>query len=114
MHKFILCLLSDFNKNLVVMWLSLWYNPGIVITKERHGLEMTKELFVRDAAHVTKINEIACCESYDIWLHIGSVMLDAKSLLSLHMAAGERALVVVEDYIDEKRFDRLVRRMAAA
>lgn len=74
---------------------------------------MTREIDIKDARQVERINQLACEAPYEVWLHTDTVMLDARSLLGLFALIGKRAQVVAsEDEVDPRRFDRLVGKMA--
>lgn len=74
---------------------------------------MTKEIAIKDARQVERINQLACEAPYEIWLHTDTVMLDARSLLGLFALIGKKAQVVAaDDEVSPKRFDRLVSKMA--
>lgn len=72
---------------------------------------MVKELDIRDAAQVQKINELASEAPYEVWLSTDVVMLDARSLLGLYALVGQRVKVVAEDNVDPHRFNKLVAKM---
>lgn len=73
---------------------------------------MIKELTIKDAAQVEKINRLACEAPYEVWLSNSAVILDARSLLGLYALIGKRVNVVTEDSVDPKSLDRLVSKMA--
>lgn len=73
---------------------------------------MTKKLEIKNREQVEKINELACSAPYEVWLFTDTVMLDARSLLSLYSLIGQRVSVVTEDSVSPKTLDRLVARMA--
>ncbi len=73
---------------------------------------MTKEIDIKDARQVERINQLACEAPYEVWLHTDTVMLDARSLLGLFALIGKRAKVVAsEDQVDARQFDKLVSKM---
>lgn len=73
---------------------------------------MIKEIEIKSEEQVEKINKLACDAPYEVWLSSGSVMLDARSLLGLFALVGRKALVVVEDDVAPRSFQRLVAKMA--
>lgn len=73
---------------------------------------MLKEITIRDEAQINRINRLACSAPYEVWLHAGDVMLDARSLLGLFVLAGRKASVVVEDGVSPRAFQKLVEKMA--
>lgn len=73
---------------------------------------MTKEIDIKDARQVERINQLACEAPYEVWLHTDTVMLDARSLLGLFALIGQKASVVADDSVGTRRFDRLVSKMA--
>lgn len=74
---------------------------------------MTREIDIKDARQVERINQLACEAPYEVWLHTDTVMLDARSLLGLFALIGKRAQVVAsEDEVDARRFNKLVGKMA--
>lgn len=73
---------------------------------------MVKELMIENREQVEKINDLACRTPYEVWLSTDTVMLDARSLLSLYSLIGKRVKVVAEDSVDPKRLDRLVAKMS--
>lgn len=73
---------------------------------------MTKKLEIRDREQVEKINELACRTPYEVWLSTDTVMLDARSLLSLYALIGRRVNVVTEDDVSPRALEHLVARMA--
>lgn len=74
---------------------------------------MTKEIDIKDARQVERINQLACEAPYEVWLHTDTVMLDARSLLGLFALIGKRAKVVAsEDEVSARQFDKLVGKMA--
>ncbi len=72
---------------------------------------MTKEIEIKDARQVERINQLACEAPYEVWLHTDTVMLDARSLLGLFALIGQKASVVADDSVGARRFDRLVSKM---
>ena len=56
---------------------------------------MIKELMIKDAAQVEKINRLA------------------RSLLGLYALVGQRVHVVTEDDVNSRSLDRLVKKMSA-
>lgn len=72
---------------------------------------MVKELDIRDASQVEKINALASEAPYEVWLSTDVVMLDARSLLGLYALVGQRVKVVAEDDVDPNRFSKLVSKM---
>lgn len=73
---------------------------------------MIKEIEVKDSEQIRKINRLACEAPYEVWLHSGTTMVDARSLLGLYALCGKRAHVVVEDDVNPKAFGKLVDAMA--
>ena len=73
---------------------------------------MMKELTIKDAAQVEKINRLACEAPYEVWLSNSAVILDARSLLGLYVLVGKRAKVVTEDNVNPRQLTRLVAKMA--
>ena len=73
---------------------------------------MTRELRIKDAAQVEKINRLAYSAPYEIYLHTDTAMLDARSLLGLYALVGKNVWVVAEDDVDKNHFNRLVEQMA--
>lgn len=73
---------------------------------------LTRELTIRDASHVRRINAAACMTPIDVWAHGDTLMLDAKSLLGLYALVGQRVHIVVEDSVSPRTFDRLMHKMA--
>ena len=73
---------------------------------------MTKEIDIKDARQVERINQLACEAPYEVWLSSGSIMLDARSLLGLFALVGKRANVVVEDDVAPRAFSKLTAQMA--
>lgn len=72
---------------------------------------MIKELNIRNEAQIKRINDLACEAPYSVWLHSGTVMLDARSLLGLYALVGKRVHVVAEEGVNPAAFDRLVNEM---
>lgn len=75
---------------------------------------MVREITVGDAAHARRINHAACSAPFEVWLHErdgSGAMVDARSLLGIYTLAGKRAYVVVEDGVNPRSFERLVRSM---
>ena len=72
---------------------------------------MLKEIEIKSEAQVEKINRLACNAPYEVWLHAGNVMLDARSLLGLFALVGRKANVVVEDDVAPRSFQKLVAKM---
>ncbi len=73
---------------------------------------MTKEIAIKDARQVERINQLACEAPYEVWLHTDTVMLDARSLLGLFALIGKKAQVVADDDVSPRRFERLVNKMS--
>ena len=73
---------------------------------------MVKEIEIKNEAQVEKINKLACKTPYEVWLHCGDIMLDARSLLGLFVLVGKKAAVVVEDDVAPRSFQKLVTKMA--
>ena len=72
---------------------------------------MLREIEIKDKDQVEKINRLACNAPYEVWLHAGNVMLDARSLLGLFALVGRKANVVVEDDVAPRSFQKLVAKM---
>ena len=72
---------------------------------------MFKEIEIKSEAQVEKINRLACNAPYEVWLHAGNVMLDARSLLGLFALVGRKTNVVVEDDVAPRSFQKLVAKM---
>lgn len=72
---------------------------------------MVKELNIKDASQVQKINALASEAPYEVWLSTDMVMLDARSLLGLYALVGQKVKVVAEDNVDPRRFSKLVSKM---
>ena len=72
---------------------------------------MFKEIEIKSEAQVEKINRLACNAPYEVWLHAGNVMLDARSLLGLFALVGRKANVVVEDDVAPRSFQKMVAKM---
>ena len=72
---------------------------------------MVRELDIKNAEQVARINRLACEAPYEVWLSRGTVMLDARSLLGLYALIGQRAKVVTEDDINPKALNKLVAKM---
>lgn len=73
---------------------------------------MNREIDIKSEEQIQRINRLACQAPYEVWLSTPTVMLDARSLLSLYSLVGQRARVVTEDDLDPKMVDRLVKKMA--
>ncbi len=73
---------------------------------------MTKEIEIKDQAQVAKIVREANSADYGVWVATDTVMLDARSLLSLYTLIGKRVNVVTEDSVSPRSLDRLVAKMA--
>ena len=58
------------------------------------------------------LNLLASKAPYEVWLSTDTVMLDARSLLSVLSLVGTRAAVVAEDNVDPRSFYKLVNKMA--
>ncbi len=74
---------------------------------------MTKEIEIRSADQVYKINALAEKAPYEVWLATDTVMLDARSLMGLFALVGQRAKVVAEDDVSPRSFSRMVDKMEA-
>lgn len=72
---------------------------------------MVKELEIKSYQQVEKISDLACRTPYEVWLNDGPVMLDARSLLGLFALVGKQVYVVVEDDVNPRSFNRLVKKM---
>lgn len=75
---------------------------------------MEKQIEIKSEAQIEKINKLACKTPYEVWLHCGNIMLDARSLLGLCALVGKKASVVVEDDVAPRSFQKLVSRMERA
>ena len=64
---------------------------------------MTKLIDIKDSKQAEKINLLASEAPYDVWLSTDTVMLDARSLMSVLSLVGTRAAVVAEDERDTGR-----------
>ena len=73
---------------------------------------MTKLIDIKDSKQAEKINLLASKAPYEVWLSTDTVMLDARSLLSVLSLVGTRAAVVAEDNVDPRSFLKLVNKMA--
>ena len=65
---------------------------------------MTKEIEIKDARQVERINQLACEAPYEVWLHTDTVMLDARSLLGLFV--GRHTLPMCRSAHESGRGDR--------
>ncbi len=74
---------------------------------------MTKEIEIRSADQVYRINALAEKAPYEVWLATDTVMLDARSLMGLFALVGQRAKVVAEDDVSPRSFSRMVDKMEA-
>ena len=72
---------------------------------------MVKELNIRNEGQVKRINQLACEAPYEVWMHTGSLTLDARSLLGLYALVGKRVHVVAEDTVNPREFSKLVEAM---
>lgn len=73
---------------------------------------MTRNIDIKSEEQITRINRLACEAPYEVWLSTETMMLDARSLLSLYALVGQRAKVVTEDSVDPRSVDRLVEKMS--
>ena len=73
---------------------------------------MTRVIDIKNKEQIQRINQLACEDPYEVWLSTETVMLDARSLLSLYSLVGQQAKVVTEDEVDPKALNRLVRKMS--
>ena len=73
---------------------------------------MTRVIDLKNKEQIQRINQLACEAPYEVWLSTETVMLDARSLLSLYSLVGQQAKVVTEDEVDPKALNRLVRKMS--
>ena len=73
---------------------------------------MTRNIDIKSEEQITRINRLACEAPYEVWLSTETMMLDARSLLSLYALVGQRAKVVTEDGLAPRTLDRLVKKMA--
>lgn len=73
---------------------------------------MTRQIDIKTKDQVEKINQLASKAPYEVWLSTDTVMLDARSLLSLFALVGKRAYVVAEDDVNPHAFEKLVEKMA--
>ena len=78
----------------------------------KEGITMTKLIDIKDSKQAEKINLLASKAPYEVWLSTDTVMLDARSLLSVLSLVGTRAAVVAEDNVDPRSFCKLVDKMA--
>ena len=72
---------------------------------------MVRTVEIKTREQAEKINEIASKAPYEVWLSTPTVMLDARSLLSVLSLVGAKAHVVAEDYVDPRAFSKMVDRM---
>lgn len=72
---------------------------------------MVKSIEITNNQQVQRISDLASKAPYEVWLSEGSVMLDARSLLSLFALVGKRVNVVVEDGVNPREFSKLVSKM---
>ena len=73
---------------------------------------MTKSIQITDNSQVERISDLASKAPYEVWLSDDTVMLDARSLMSVLSLVGTRAAVVAEDNVDPRSFCKLVNKMA--
>ena len=78
----------------------------------KEGITMTKLIDIKDSKQAEKINLLASKAPYEVWLSTDTVMLDARSLMSVLSLVGTRAAVVAEDNVDPRSFCKLVNKMA--
>lgn len=73
---------------------------------------MTRNIDIKSEEQISRINRLACEAPYEVWLSTETMMLDARSLLSLYALVGKHAKVVTEDSVDPRSVDRLVEKMS--
>lgn len=73
---------------------------------------MVRPIEIKTREQAEKINAIASKAPYEVWLSTPTVMLDARSLLSVLSLVGTKAKVVAEDYVDPHSFSKLVDKMS--
>lgn len=73
---------------------------------------MTRNIDIKSEEQIARINRLACEAPYEVWLSTDTMMLDARSLLSLYALVGQRAKVVTEDDVNPRSVDHLVEKMS--
>lgn len=73
---------------------------------------MIQKLDIKNREQIERINDLACRAPYEVWLSTDTLMLDARSLLSLYALVGKRVNVVTEDSVSPRSLNRLVAKMA--
>jgi hypothetical protein len=60
---------------------------------------------------VTKLNTVASEQDFDIYIHCGNMMIDAKSLLGLLTLIGREGYIVAPDHIKPDNFVQALKKM---
>ena len=81
-------------------------------TEQERKMKMVRTIEIKTAEQAEKINAVASKAPYEVWLSTPTVMLDARSLLSVMSLVGQKAFVVAEDDVNPKAFTKLVDKMA--
>ena len=72
---------------------------------------MVCPIFLETMEQANRINEVACTQQFDISISHGNDIVDAKSLMVLYPFIGKEVYIVMSDEVDEKYFQRLIKRM---
>lgn len=72
---------------------------------------MTKTVQLNTIEEIQRLNQVATTQEYDLFVHCGNIMIDAKSLLALFALLGRQVSVVAPDEICPKHFSKTIKRM---
>lgn len=75
---------------------------------------MLKDIEINSTKDAEKLNEVASRYNFDIFVHYGDVMVDAKSLLGLMSLVGHKMKLVLPDEVNSKVIDRDLKKVHLA
>lgn len=79
--------------------------------RRKEGVFVTRTIEIKNKDQLERINRLASQAPYPVWLSMGNLRLDARSLLGLFAFIGKRAQLVAGDGVDPDQFEDLVARM---
>lgn len=83
----------------------------MVLKYKEFILTMIQTVQLNNIEEIQRLNQVATTQEYDLFVHSGNVMVDAKSLLALFALLGRQVSLVASDEICPKHFVKTIKRM---
>ena len=65
---------------------------------------MSFEMELKNPKVVEKLNNVACAQTFPLWVSYKGVMVDARSILGVLSLIGKRVKIVAPDHLDAREF----------